>query len=86
MQKKITKETENDRKKRVGHTDAVRKHVVKFNTRQDTYKALVSKTKDKEKYSAAKLKIWCSFQKKKEDGVISPKVEEVRAHATMLED
>ena len=73
MHKKIAKETEKDRSKRAGNTDAVHKHIVKFNKRQDKYKALVDKAKDKEKYSAADLKIWCSIRKKKEDGVIPSK-------------
>jgi hypothetical protein len=35
MQKKIVKETEKDRRKRAGDADAVRKHIITFNKRQD---------------------------------------------------
>jgi hypothetical protein len=62
------------------------KHIIKFNKRQDKYEALVDKAKDEEKYSAADLKIWCSVRKKKEDGVIPSKADEVRTYAMMLED
>ena len=69
-QKKIAKETENDKKKRADAAEAVRKHIVKFDKRQANYEALVSKDKDEDKYSAAELKIWCSVRKMKGDGVI----------------
>ena len=86
MQKKIMKETEKNRKKRTGNANAVRKHIVKFDKRQDKYEALVSEAKDEEQYSAAELKIWCSVRKKKGGGVIPSKAEEVRAYTTMLKD
>ena len=60
------------------------KHIAKFDKRQARYKTLLSKAKDEEKYSAAKLKIWCSVWKMKGDGVILSKAEEARAHATHL--
>ena len=85
MQKKITKETKKDRKW-ASNTYTVRKHMIRFNNRQDKYEALVSKAKDKEKYSAAEDKIWCSIQKKKEDGVILSKVQEVRTYTRMVKD
>ena len=48
MQKKIGKETEMDRKKLVGDTNVVSRHIIKFIKSQDKYKALVSNAKDKE--------------------------------------
>ena len=50
------------------------------------YKALVSKARDKEKYSTAELNIWCSVRKMKGDGVIPSKAKEIRAYTTMLKD
>ena len=49
-----------DRRQWAGNANAVCKHIAKFNKRQDEYEALVSKAKDKEKHSAAELRIWCS--------------------------
>ena len=85
-QKKIVKKTENDRKKRAGDTDTVRKHIIKFDKRRAKYEALVSKAKDKEKYSAAELEIWCSVRKMKRVGVIPSKAEKVRVYRLMLKN
>ena len=85
MQKEITKETKKDERK-MGKRCQCSAQAHKFDTRQANYKALVSKDKDEDKYSTAKLKIWCSVRKMKRDGVIPSKAEEVRTYAMMLED
>ena len=69
-----------------GGGNAVCKHVIsKFNNRQDKYKALITKTKGKERYNVADLKIWCSVMKEKDDRVITSKLDKVRAYTMMLE-
>ena len=62
MQKKIAKETEKDQKKQAGGAGTVHQHIVKFDKRQEKDEALISKAKEEENYSVAKLKIWCSLQ------------------------
>ena len=74
------------REKWASGANAVRKLIIKFNKRQDKYKALVSKAKDKDKYSAAELKIWYSVCKTKENGVIPSKADEVWTYTTTLKD
>ena len=87
VQKRIMKEAEKNKKKRSGNTNAVRKHIVKVDLKkQAKYEALLSKAKDGEKYTTAKLKIWYSVRKMKGGGVIPSKAEEVRAYAKMLTD
>ena len=71
-------------RKWAGDADAMHKHIIKFDKRQAKYDTLASKAKDKEKYSAAGLKIWCRVWKKCKDRVILPKAEKVRAYAMML--
>ena len=46
----------------ITRADAARKHIVKFDKRQEKDEALISKAKEEENYSVAKLKIWCSLQ------------------------
>ena len=71
--KRLQRRHKKDRKKQAGNANAVRKDIVNFDKRQAKYKALISKAKDKEKYSMADLKIWCSVWKIKGDVVIPSK-------------
>ena len=48
----IIKETEKNRSKRMGNADTVRKHLIKFNKRQDKYEDLVVKTTEKKDASS----------------------------------